>query len=56
VVPTALLLVSDRDAFSQEDAYHRRFQVRILPNKDAKLLLRREEMTPRKPPVAKMQE
>jgi tetratricopeptide (TPR) repeat protein len=56
VVPTALLLVSDRDVFGQEDAYHRRFQVRILPNQDAKLLLRREEMAPRKSPVAKREE
>ncbi len=44
VVPTALLLVTDRDVFSEEDTYQRRFQVRILPNQDAKLLLRREQL------------
>jgi tetratricopeptide (TPR) repeat protein len=42
VVPTALLLVSDRGAFTPEDEYRRRFQVRILPKDDALLLLRRE--------------
>lgn len=47
VVPTALLLVTDRDAFTPTDAYLRRFQVRILPNKDARLLLRRETLGPR---------
>ncbi len=46
VVPTALLLVSDRGAFTPEDEYRRRFQVRILPKDDALLLLRREEMAP----------
>jgi hypothetical protein len=56
VVPTALLLVSDRDVFAKEDAYQRRFQVRILPNKDSRLLLRREEMVPRKPSVARTEE
>jgi tetratricopeptide (TPR) repeat protein len=44
VVPTALLLVSDRGVFGPEDAYTRRFQVRILPNRNALLLLRREEL------------
>ncbi len=44
VVPTALLLVSDRGVFGPEDAYQRRFQVRILPNRNALLLLRREEL------------
>jgi tetratricopeptide (TPR) repeat protein len=44
VVPTALLLVSDRGVFGPEDAYRRRFQVRILPNRNALLLLRREEL------------
>jgi uncharacterized protein YfaP (DUF2135 family) len=44
VVPTALLLVSDRGVFSPEDSYQRRFQVRILPNRNALLLLRREEL------------
>jgi tetratricopeptide (TPR) repeat protein len=47
VVPTALLLVTDRGAFTPEDAYQRRFQVRILPNTDAQLLLRRETLGPR---------
>ncbi|RKG95892.1 DUF2135 domain-containing protein [Corallococcus sp. CA053C] len=42
VVPTALLLVSDRGVFTPDDMAQRRFQVRILPNKDARLLLRRE--------------
>jgi hypothetical protein len=56
VVPTALLLVSDRDVFAKEDAYQRRFQVRILPNKGSRLLLRREEMVPRKPSVARTEE
>ncbi len=46
VVPTALLLVSDRSVFTPEDEYRRRFQVRILPKNDALLLLRREEMAP----------
>ncbi|WP_224363833.1 VIT domain-containing protein [Hyalangium versicolor] len=46
VVPTALLLVSDRGVFTPEDEYRRRFQVRILPKNDALLLLRREEMVP----------
>jgi hypothetical protein len=46
VVPTALLLVSDRGVFMPEDQYRRRFQVRILPKDDALLLLRREEMGP----------
>ncbi|MCE9667687.1 DUF2135 domain-containing protein [Myxococcus stipitatus] len=43
-VPTALLLVSDRGVFTPEDAYQRRFQLRILPKQDARLLLRREEL------------
>ncbi|NOK20615.1 DUF2135 domain-containing protein [Corallococcus carmarthensis] len=42
VVPTALLLVSDRNVFTADDMAQRRFQVRILPNTDARLLLRRE--------------
>ena len=42
VVPTALLLVSDRGVFTPNDMAQRRFQVRILPNKDSRLLLRRE--------------
>ena len=46
VVPTALLLVSDRGVFTPEDEYRRRFQVRILPKNDALLLLRREDMVP----------
>jgi len=46
VVPTALLLVSDRDVFKPEDEFRRRFQVRILPKNNALLLLRREEMIP----------
>ncbi|MHA7632947.1 DUF2135 domain-containing protein [Corallococcus sp. M7] len=44
VVPTALLLVSDRNVFTADDAAQRRFQVRILPNTNARLLLRREEL------------
>ncbi|MCP3098856.1 DUF2135 domain-containing protein [Myxococcus sp. K15C18031901] len=43
-VPTALLLVSDRGVFTPEDTYRRRFQLRILPKQDARLLLRREEL------------
>jgi tetratricopeptide (TPR) repeat protein len=46
VVPTALLLVSDRGVFTPEDEYRRRFQVRILPKDNALLLLRREDMVP----------
>jgi tetratricopeptide (TPR) repeat protein len=46
VVPTALLLVSDRGVFAPEQEYRRRFQLRILPQDDARLLLRREEMVP----------
>ncbi|NRD60897.1 DUF2135 domain-containing protein [Corallococcus exiguus] len=44
VVPTALLLVSDRNVFTADDMAQRRFQVRILPNTNARLLLRREEL------------
>ncbi|RKH33260.1 DUF2135 domain-containing protein [Corallococcus praedator] len=44
VVPTALLLVSDRGVFTANDMAQRRFQVRILPNSNARLLLRREEL------------
>ncbi|AGC47319.1 hypothetical protein MYSTI_06046 [Myxococcus stipitatus DSM 14675] len=47
-VPTALLLVSDEGVFSSEDTYQRRFQLRILPKQDARLLLRREEFIPLK--------
>ncbi|HLL02589.1 MAG TPA: VIT domain-containing protein [Myxococcaceae bacterium] len=46
VVPTALLLVSDRGVFAAEQEHRRRFQLRILPQDDARLLLRREEMVP----------
>jgi hypothetical protein len=46
VVPTALLLVSDRGVFGPEQEHRRRFQLRILPQDDARLLLRREEMVP----------
>jgi tetratricopeptide (TPR) repeat protein len=46
VVPTALLLVSDRGVFAPEQEFRRRFQLRILPQDDARLLLRREEMVP----------
>ncbi|WNG54477.1 DUF2135 domain-containing protein [Archangium gephyra] len=55
-VPTALLLVTDRNVFSKDDAYQRRFQVRILPRQNAQLLLRREELVPAPAPVAKSQE
>ncbi|MCY1001895.1 hypothetical protein OWM54_32540 [Myxococcus sp. MISCRS1] len=47
-VPTAVLLVSDRNVFSVDEPTQRRFQLRILPKKDAKLLLRREEFISRK--------
>jgi tetratricopeptide (TPR) repeat protein len=47
VVPTAMLLVSDRGVFGPEDVYQRRFQVRILPNKNSLMLLRREELIAR---------
>jgi hypothetical protein len=40
------LLVSDRGVFTPEQEYRRRFQVRILPKDNARLLLRREEMVP----------
>jgi tetratricopeptide (TPR) repeat protein len=54
VVPTALLLVSDRGVFDIEDAYQRRFQLRILPKDNALLLLRREELVAQaKAPVAR---
>jgi len=43
-VPTALLLVSDRDVFSAEDRYTRRMQMRMLPKRDAVLELRRERL------------
>jgi tetratricopeptide (TPR) repeat protein len=53
VVPTALLLVSDRGVFDLDDAYQRRFQLRILPKNNALLLLRREELVAQaKAPVA----
>ncbi|MBZ4373826.1 VIT domain-containing protein [Corallococcus sp. AS-1-6] len=52
VVPTALLLVSDRNVFTADDAAQRRFQVRILPNTNARLLLRREELVASKDRVA----
>ncbi|MFY0563717.1 VIT domain-containing protein [Archangium lansingense] len=55
-VPTALLLVTDRNVFSKEDTYQRRFQVRILPRANAQLLLRREELVPAPAPVAKSAE
>jgi tetratricopeptide (TPR) repeat protein len=46
VVPTALLLVSDRGVFGEEPSHRRRFQLRILPKDNARLLLRREELIP----------
>ncbi|QAT87194.1 hypothetical protein EJ065_5661 [Corallococcus coralloides] len=52
VVPTALLLVSDRNVFRADDMAQRRFQVRILPNTNARLLLRREELVASKDRVA----
>lgn len=52
VVPTALLLVSDRGVFTAEDLGQRRFQVRILPKSDARLLLRREVLVAGKESVA----
>lgn len=52
VVPTALLLVSDRNVFTADDMAQRRFQVRILPNTNARLLLRREELVASKDRVA----
>jgi len=41
-VPTSVLLVRDRDVFGPEDAYTRRFQVRLLPKAKAVLHLRKE--------------
>lgn len=52
VVPTALLLVSDRNVFTAEDMAQRRFQVRILPKANALLLLRREELVAAKDRVS----
>ncbi|MBN8226533.1 DUF2135 domain-containing protein [Corallococcus macrosporus] len=52
VVPTALLLVSDRNVFAEDDGAQRRFQVRILPNANARLLLRREELVAAKDRVS----
>ncbi len=49
VVPTALLLVTDREVFSRDDGYQRRFQLRILPRAEAALLLRSEDVVPGKP-------
>lgn len=43
-VPTALLLVADRQVFGPEDRYARRMQMRMLPKRDAVLELRREEL------------
>ena len=48
VVPTALLLVTDRGVFSRDDGYQRQFQLRILPEAKAALLLRGEEVFPGK--------
>jgi tetratricopeptide (TPR) repeat protein len=42
-VPTAVMLVADRDVFGPEDRYTRRFQLRILPARDAVLRLRTEQ-------------
>ena len=61
VVPSALLRVSDRGVFSDRgvcgtDAPHRhRFQLRILPKYDARLLLRREELVARTKDVVSTQ-
>jgi hypothetical protein len=44
VVPTALLLVTDRGALSRDDGYQRQFLLRILPKTEAALLLRGEEV------------
>ncbi|WP_395805967.1 VIT domain-containing protein [Archangium minus] len=44
VVPTALLLVTDRGVFSRDDGYQRQFQLRILPRAEAALFLRGEEV------------
>ncbi|RKI73632.1 DUF2135 domain-containing protein [Corallococcus sp. AB049A] len=52
VVPTALLLVSDRNVFTAEDMAQRRFQVRILPDTNSRLLLRREELVASKDRVS----
>lgn len=41
-VPTSVLLVRDRDCFGPEDGYTRRFQMRLLPDANAVLRLRRE--------------
>lgn len=41
-VPTAVLLVRDRDAYGPEDGYTRRFQMRLLPASQAVLRLRKE--------------
>ncbi|MDC3379058.1 hypothetical protein OAX78_02100 [Planctomycetota bacterium] len=41
-VPTSVLLVRDRDMFGPEDGYTRRFQMRILPDSNAVLPLRKE--------------
>ncbi|MFY0576503.1 hypothetical protein ACN28S_21055 [Cystobacter fuscus] len=48
VVPTALLLVTDRGSFSRDDGYQRRFQLRILPKAEAALLLRSEDVVAEK--------
>ena len=45
-VPTALLLVTDRDVLGKADTYDRRFQLRILPKERAYLLLRSEQLLP----------
>ncbi|WP_338864492.1 DUF2135 domain-containing protein [Myxococcus stipitatus] len=55
-VPTALLLVSDKGVFTPEDTYQRRFQLRILPKQDARLLLRREEFIPLKSALSTQQQ
>ncbi|QSQ24210.1 DUF2135 domain-containing protein [Pyxidicoccus parkwayensis] len=54
VVPTALLLVSDRGVFGETDS-QRRFQLRILPKDNARLLLRREELVARSKDVVSTQ-
>jgi tetratricopeptide (TPR) repeat protein len=56
VVPTAMLLVTDREVFSKTDAYQRRFQMRILPKQSAQVLLRREELVSARVPVTTTEE
>ena len=45
-VPTAILLIADREVLAPEDRYTRRFQMLMLPKKEAVFLLRKKAFRP----------